>query len=1122
MPTDRDYLIATVMGENNRGTVQSQQGVLDTILNRQADPTQYGARRGASIQDIVTARTGGGGYQYDAWRPELNGRPNGQYALSNSSLNGGQGLSGDALRQYQQASQVVDRFLTYGEGRGVTQGATFYQTPDAPNPWQQRALWGPYGNITVGDHIYSGPKLVKDAAEYQRQNPNLSTSQQAPAPGTDGFGTIIDYSGFEAPNGNFGTAGGVIETGGGTGFSGTDVSQGGGYVGDGGVTQGGASGGFVPNRPVDGFGQGTNVASGLGAGNGAFGDGIDPVINTLYRNALGRDADASGSRSYAAALQAGTLDLNGIQQGLLASPEGQARLQNTAVDVPTYGATDSDYARVLDRFADAPGRSYFDAQVQAGTPRDQIVAALARFGAGPAVGTQPGGGISGTLNTATPVSPIDQIYQATLHRGADAPGLDYYDAQLRAGTMDLNAIQAALQASPEAQTLGAPSASRTYSTADTVYARDLGRLADPVGQQGFDAQITAGTGLNAIEAQILASPEAQTRGAPPAVTAWSPIQDIYARDTGRLGEAAGVDGWTRQLAAGQSLPQIEAAIRAAPEAQGYLQQHPTEAATYSPLDTLYARDLGRAPDAWALQNYQNVGAQGFSGIEAQVYGSPESSAYRSTLSPDMAALIQAPAPTPMQGGGGISGTLNTGSEVGTQVPGAATAAWSGHFDPNAYRAANADVAASGMDALTHYLTYGYNEGRALDAQGDRITQGFDPSAYLQANPDVAAAHVDPLRHYLENGASEGRSLPTGSNPYSFSGASVGQGAGATGSASFGGRFDPGAYLGANPDVAASGMDALTHYQTYGFNEGRAIDGAGDRINRAFDPTAYLAQNQDVAAAHVDPLAHYLNYGAAEGRALPTGSNPYQFSAFNAAQGLGPTGNGGFGLGGITSSGGPPATPAGGAPSFGAGLDVSGGVQNGAFGIGGITSGGTSGATPITPYGFSGANVGGGLGATPQSFGSLYPAGGATQAPSAGGGIGDPYGFSTMNAGGFDANAKGDPGGEDFGGGSGMGPVSFGSDPVGELAYLNTQQNQINQQVAAGRDPVLNNPNLYNVNLGNLGNGIQSHTPPVTAAPVPFATNNANMAGALGYVPYTPPPLINTIPTNFGTFGGTFF
>ena len=50
--------------------------------------------------------------------------------------------------------------------------------------------------------------------------------------------------------------------------------------------------------------------------------------------------------------------------------------------------------------------------------------------------------------------------------------------------------------------------------------------------------------------------------------------------------------------------------------------------------------------------------------------------------------------------------------------------------------------------------------------------------------------------------------------------------------------------------------------TFGFKEGR--DPSGD-----FDTHAYLAANPDVAAAGINPLEHFLRFGALEGR-LPQG------------------------------------------------------------------------------------------------------------------------------------------------------------------------------------------------------------------------------------------------------------
>jgi hypothetical protein len=51
-----------------------------------------------------------------------------------------------------------------------------------------------------------------------------------------------------------------------------------------------------------------------------------------------------------------------------------------------------------------------------------------------------------------------------------------------------------------------------------------------------------------------------------------------------------------------------------------------------------------------------------------------------------------------------------------------------------------------------------------------------------------------------------------------------------------GGFDPGSYLGQNPDVAAAGIDPYQHYLQYGKNEGRAFTG--------MDPNAYFTASPD--------------------------------------------------------------------------------------------------------------------------------------------------------------------------------------------------------------------------------------------------------------------------------------
>jgi hypothetical protein len=110
----------------------------------------------------------------------------------------------------------------------------------------------------------------------------------------------------------------------------------------------------------------------------------------------------------------------------------------------------------------------------------------------------------------------------------------------------------------------------------------------------------------------------------------------------------------------------------------------------------------------------------------------------------------------------------------------------------------------------------------------------DPAYYLASNPDVAAAGLNATQHYETYGWHEGR------NPDAL--------------------FDTAYYLTANPDVAASGMDPMLHYEEYGWKEGR-------NPSASFSTDQYLSANPDVALAGMDPLIHFEQYGSHEGRLI---------------------------------------------------------------------------------------------------------------------------------------------------------------------------------------------------------------------------------------------------------------
>jgi hypothetical protein len=164
--------------------------------------------------------------------------------------------------------------------------------------------------------------------------------------------------------------------------------------------------------------------------------------------------------------------------------------------------------------------------------------------------------------------------------------------------------------------------------------------------------------------------------------------------------------------------------------------------------------------------------------------------------------------------------------------------WHEGRDPNPYfstvdyLAINRDVRASGANPLTHYEQAGWKEGRDPGPN-------FDIKLYLQHNPDVAAAGVEPLGHYLQFGRAEGRTAY----------AAIG---------SLAGGFDAEYYVFHNPDVAAAGVDPLQHFNDFGWKEGR-------NPNAWFDTAGYLAHYPDVAAAGINPLQHYMEFGWKEGR-----------------------------------------------------------------------------------------------------------------------------------------------------------------------------------------------------------------------------------------------------------------
>ena len=193
------------------------------------------------------------------------------------------------------------------------------------------------------------------------------------------------------------------------------------------------------------------------------------------------------------------------------------------------------------------------------------------------------------------------------------------------------------------------------------------------------------------------------------------------------------------------------------------------------------------------------------------------------------------------------------------------------FNPTYYLNQNPDVAASGMDPWTHFMTVGAAQGRDPSVL-------FSVKGYQAAHPILVATQDNALQYYLDVGKPQGEAAPA-ATPH----ATVANW-----------LMDPAWYYKQYADVAASGIDASTHYMSggwrLGYNPNPYFDGnwylaqhpeipvgtnplywfdafgwkAGDDPAPNFSTKGYLAANPSVVTDNIDPLVQYLNWGKAAG------------------------------------------------------------------------------------------------------------------------------------------------------------------------------------------------------------------------------------------------------------------
>ena len=174
---------------------------------------------------------------------------------------------------------------------------------------------------------------------------------------------------------------------------------------------------------------------------------------------------------------------------------------------------------------------------------------------------------------------------------------------------------------------------------------------------------------------------------------------------------------------------------------------------------------------------------------------------------------------------------------------------SGFFDAEWY-AARYPEAGKPERALTHFLKNG--AVTANDPGPDFCTR-----AYLAEYPDVAASGMNALLHYLRFGRFEGRIARNLHGHPTGDGADHGLSEAAL--ARVRGAFDERFYHDTNPDLPKD-TDAFAHFMGPGWRQRR--DPAD-----WFSTDCYLRHHADVAGEGQNPFAHYVLSGCREGRGI---------------------------------------------------------------------------------------------------------------------------------------------------------------------------------------------------------------------------------------------------------------
>ena len=167
------------------------------------------------------------------------------------------------------------------------------------------------------------------------------------------------------------------------------------------------------------------------------------------------------------------------------------------------------------------------------------------------------------------------------------------------------------------------------------------------------------------------------------------------------------------------------------------------------------------------------------------------------------------------------------------------------FDTEFYLLHNPDVKSTGIDALEHYIMYGWKEGR-------NPSEKLSTNGYLKRHPELVEAQLCPLIHYIQNGQVDPEAWQElqGKPAECYTKEEIGL---------IAELFDANYYIKHYSVPPETLLTALEYYIHHGWKEGH-------NPNDWFSTSGYLNRYPDVKNALICPLLHYCIYGKAEGRA----------------------------------------------------------------------------------------------------------------------------------------------------------------------------------------------------------------------------------------------------------------